>query len=186
MKMFLRLIPLLTVSFSITMVASAATNADRVTGTVEDISPIISSHIQKTPIRETVCHTEEVPVYRRVRQNNDGHTIGGVIIGGVLGSVIGNKVSDDKGAGAVGAVAGALLGHEVTRNRTSSREQIVSYRQRDVCEEITTLHEERIETIKGYKLSVLVDDEVIALESKRKYQIGDDIRVNRRITYSIR
>ena len=35
-----------------------------------------------------------------------------MIIGGLLGSAVGNKLSDSNGAGSAGAVAGALLGRE--------------------------------------------------------------------------
>ena len=35
-----------------------------------------------------------------------------MIIGGLIGSAIGNKMSDNDGAGAAGTVAGALIGRE--------------------------------------------------------------------------
>ena len=50
-----------------------------------------------------------------------------MIIGGPIGSAVGNKLSDNNGAGSAGAVAGALLGRERAKN--ANAEEIVGYRQ---------------------------------------------------------
>ena len=57
---------------------------------------------------------QDVPVYEK---KSGGDDIGGLIVGGLIGSAIGNKLSDSNGAGAAGAVAGALLGREASKNK---------------------------------------------------------------------
>ena len=86
--------------------ASAETRIETVLGTVTKSDPIRTSYIRKTPSDEKVCETQEVPVYGQASagSNNNNSDLGAMIIGGVIGSAIGNKTSDQDGAGAAGAV----------------------------------------------------------------------------------
>ncbi|MEC7172833.1 MAG: glycine zipper 2TM domain-containing protein, partial [Pseudomonadota bacterium] len=99
--------------------AGAETRIETVLGTVTKSDPIRTSYIRKTPSDEKVCETQEVPVYGQASagSNNENSDLGAMIIGGVIGSAIGNKTSDQDGAGAAGAVVGALLGREHAKKK---------------------------------------------------------------------
>ena len=71
----------------------------------------------------------------------------------MIGSAIGNKLSDANGGGAAGAVAGALLGAEAFKENAQKGE-IVGYRRQEVCEVQRVVLEETIERIDGYKIEV--------------------------------
>ncbi|MEC7441088.1 MAG: hypothetical protein VX802_09530, partial [Pseudomonadota bacterium] len=79
--------------------ASAETRIETVLGTVTKSDPIRTSYIRKTPSDEKVCETQEVPVYGQASagSNNNNSDLGAMIIGGVIGSAIGNKTSDQDG-----------------------------------------------------------------------------------------
>ena len=74
--------------------------------------------IRQTPITERVCEDRDVPVYGSNEQ--PANELGSMIIGGIIGSAIGNKFSDSEGAGAAGTVAGAILGKE-TANQANEK-----------------------------------------------------------------
>ena len=90
--------------------AMAETRVETVLGTVTQSDPIRSSYVRKTPKDERVCRTEDVPIYGESQSGQSD--LGAMIVGGLIGSAIGNKLSDNEGAGAAGTVAGAILGRE--------------------------------------------------------------------------
>ena len=102
----------------------------------------------------------------------------------MIGSAIGNKLSDSNGGGAAGAVAGALLGREATKNKGSK--EIVGYRREEVCQVNRVILEETIERIDGYRLEVEVDNRIITLESDREYEKGQRVEIGKRTTYSLK
>ena len=73
-----------------------------------------------------------------------------MILGGLIGSAVGNKLSDSNGAGSAGAVAGALLGRERAK-QTAKAGDIVGYRQQEICQTNRIVEEEVIEKIVGYR-----------------------------------
>ena len=66
--------------------------------------------VKVTPIKET--KTLKKPKYRTVcRENNySGQRTANMIIGGLVGSVIGNEIKNKHGAGTIGALFGTLIG----------------------------------------------------------------------------
>jgi len=157
------------------------TTVKTVIGYVNSVEVLTSTYIRKTPVEERVCEVEEVPIYAG-QEENDG--LGGLIIGGLIGSAVGNAASDKHGVGTIGAVTGALIGHDQAK-KNAKKGKIVGYKQQDVCNIRQVVREERIEEITGYRLSVNVDGETITLKSARSYNSGDSITIRKQTTYSI-
>ncbi|MAJ34830.1 MAG: hypothetical protein CBC12_03460, partial [Candidatus Puniceispirillum sp. TMED52] len=65
-------------------------------------------------------------------------------------------------------------------------QRIIGYRQENICENITTVRDERIETISGYRLNVTVEGKKITVDTPTPYNSGDMIVLTRKITYSLR
>ena len=82
------------------MPVAAETRIETVIGTVTSSDPIRTSYIRKTPSDEKVCETQQVPIYGQASASGGGENsdLGAMIIGGVIGSAIGNKTSDNDGA----------------------------------------------------------------------------------------
>ena len=165
--------------------AFAETRIETVIGTVSGADPIRTCYIRKTPKDERICQTQDVPVYGETAGNNESD-LGAMIIGGVIGSAIGNKTSDNEGAGAAGAVVGALLGREHAKKNQGGGQQIIGYRQREVCNIRTVMTEQTVEEITGYRVRIEVDGKIISLESKRPRNLGERVEINRKTTYSLR
>ena len=165
--------------------AFAETRIETVIGTVSGADPIRTSYIRKTPKDERICQTQDVPVYGETAGNNESD-LGAMIIGGVIGSAIGNKTSDNEGAGAAGAVVGALLGREHAKKNQGGGQQIIGYRQQEVCNIRTVMTEQTVEEITGYRLRIEVDGKIISLKSQRPRNLGERVEINRKTTYSLR
>lgn len=163
--------------------AAAETRVETVLGTVTKSDPIRSSYVRKTPKDERICRTEDVPIYGETKGGQSD--LGAMIVGGLIGSAIGNKLSDNEGAGAAGTVAGAILGREQAKNATGQRE-IVGYRQQDVCETRTIMTEQTVQEITGYRNTIEIDNKIIMLESARPLAPNERIEINRQVTYSLR
>ena len=169
--------------------ASAETRIETVLGTVTKSDPIRTSYIRKTPSDEKVCETREVPVYGQASagSNNNNSDLGAMIIGGVIGSAIGNKTSDQDGAGAAGAVVGALLGREHAKKKNQQGgQQIVGYRQQEVCNIRKVMIEETIEEVTGYRTRIEVDNRIITVETQNPLAVNERVEISRKTTYTLR
>ena len=161
--------------------AAAETRIETVVGTVVDTITLTSTYIRKTPTDQRNCLTEDVPIYAESEGNSE---LGSMIIGGLIGSAVGNKFSDNNGAGAAGTVAGAILGREHAKNQKNSR--IVGYKQQESCTVKTVMLEENVSEITGYRNHIELDGKIIKLESKSPLAVGSRVEVVRRISYSLR
>lgn len=161
--------------------AAAETRVETVVGTVVDTITLTSTYIRKTPTDQRNCRTEDVPIYAESEGNSE---LGSMIIGGLIGSAVGNKFSDNDGAGAAGTVAGAILGREHAKNQKNSR--IVGYKQQESCTVTTVMLEENVSEITGYRNHIELDGKIIKLESKNPLAVGSRVEVVRRISYSLR
>lgn len=173
-----------TMGVGVVPAAIAETRTETVLGTVSGADPIRTSYIRKTPTDERVCQTQDVPVYGETAGNGESD-LGAMIIGGVIGSAIGNKTSDNDGAGAAGAVVGALLGREHAK-KNQGGQKVIGYRQQEVCNIRTVMMEQTVEEITGYRLRIEVDGKIISLESQNPRATGERVEINRRTTYSLR
>ncbi len=161
--------------------ALAETRVETVIGTVTQSDPIRSSYVQKTPKDERVCRTEDVPIYGEASGQSD---LGAMIVGGLIGSAVGNKLSNNEGAGAAGTVAGAILGREHAKNNQKGK--IIGYKQQDICETRTIMTERTIQEITGYRLTVEVDNKIVTLESAAPIGINQRVEISRQTNYSLR
>ena len=168
--------------------ASAETRIETVLGTVTKSEPIRTSYILKTPSDEKVCETQEVPVYGQASagSNNNHSDLGAMIIGGVIGSAIGNKTSDQDGAGAAGAVVGALLGREHAKKNQQGGQQIVGYRQQEVCNIRKVMIEETIEEVTGYRPRIEGDKRIITVDTQNPLAVNERVEISRKTTYTLR
>jgi uncharacterized protein YcfJ len=154
------------------------------TGTVNNVEILTSTYIRKTPVSERVCKIEDVPIYGQNQNSGKDTELGSMIIGGLIGSAVGNQLTDADGAGTFGAVTGAILGREHNKNKQKSS-NIVGYRQEEVCTIEKSTREERVEEVTGYRLTIDVNDEVVTLKSSQRYDVGDLINIRTRTTYSL-
>jgi uncharacterized protein YcfJ len=151
------------------------------TGTVNNVEILTSTYIRKTPVSERVCKIEDVPIYGQNQNSGEDTELGSMIIGGLIGSAVGNQLTDADGAGTFGAVTGAILGREHNKNKQKSS-NIVGYRQEEVCTIEKSTREERVEEVTGYRLTIDVNDEVVTLKSSQRYDVGDLINIRTRTT----
>ena len=171
------------------MPVAAETRIETVLGTVTSSDPIRSSYIRKTPSDEKVCETQQVPIYGQASASGGGENsdLGAMIIGGVIGSAIGNKTSDSDGAGAAGAVVGAILGREhAKKNNQKQTQQIVGYRDQQVCNVRTVMIEETIQEITGYRHRIEVDNKIITIETSTPLGANERVEISRTTTYALR
>ena len=170
------------------MPVAAETRIETVFGTVTSSDPIHTSYIRKTPSDEKVCETQQVPIYGQASASGGGENsdLGAMIIGGVIGSAIGNKASDNDGAGAAGAVVGAILGREhAKKKKQQPSQQIVRYRDQQVCNVRTVMIEESIQEITGYRNRIEVDNKIITIETDTPFGANDRVEISRTTTYSL-
>ena len=170
------------------MPVAAETRIETVLGTVTSSDPIRSSYIRKTPSDEKVCETQQVPIYGQASASSGGENsdLGAMIIGGVIGSAIGNKTSDSDGAGAAGAVVGAILGREHAKKNKQQTQQIVGYRDQQVCNVRTVMIEETIQEITGYRHRIEVDNKIITIETSTPLGANERVEISRTTTYALR
>ena len=161
--------------------AAAETRIETVVGTVVDTITLTSTYIRKTPTDQRSCRTEDVPIYAESEGNSE---LGSMIIGGLIGSAVGNKLSDNDGAGAAGTFAGAILGRKHAKEQKNNR--IVGYKQQESCTVTTVVMEENINEINGYRNHIELDGKIIKLESKSPLAVGSRIEVVRQTSYSLR
>ena len=162
--------------------ATAETRVETVVGTVIDTITLTSTYVRKTPSDQRTCRTDDVPIY--AQQEGDTE-LGSMIIGGLIGSAVGNKFSNNDGAGAAGTVAGALIGREHSKNKQKNN-RIVGYKQQETCSIKTVMLEENVSEITGYRNHIEVADKIIKLESKSPLTVGSRVEVVRRTSYSLR
>jgi hypothetical protein len=168
------------------LAATAETRVETVIGTVTRTDPIMASYIRKTPSDQRICETQDVPVYAEAGAANNDSDLGAMIIGGVLGSAIGNKASDNEGAGAAGAVVGAILGREHAKKNKSGGQRVIGYRQQEVCNIRKVMIEETVEEVTGYRHRIEVDSRIITIESNTPLADGERIEITRKTSYSLR
>ena len=169
-------------SLLVTGSAAAETRVETIVGTVVDTNTLTSTYVRKTPSDKRICRTEDVPIYAQQEGQSE---LGSMIIGGLIGSAVGNKFSNNDGAGAAGTVAGALIGREHSKNKQKNS-RIVGYKQQETCSVTTVMLEENVSEITGYRNHIELDGKIVKLESKSPRIVGSRVEVVKRTTYSLR
>ena len=123
--------------------------------------------IHVTPINEQI--TYQKPRYKKVchKNNNYDQKAANMIIGGIVGSVIGNNISGKDGAGTIGAVFGSLIGADYANNS-----QILN------CHEEMFYTTEIQNTISYYRIKIRTKNGFKLIKSFHSYNIHDVIRLN--------
>ena len=163
--------------------ASAEKRIETAIGTVTQSDALTTSYIRETPTDQRTCRNENVPIYGKAEEQSSD--LGAMIIGGLIGSAVGNKMSDNEGAGAAGTVAGALLGREHAKKKQAGQ-KIVGYNQQEVCSVQTVMIKENIEKVTGYRHQIEVDGRIITLETSSPLATGSRVEIRKSITYSLR
>lgn len=162
--------------------ALSETRIETVLGTVTKVDTLTSTYTVKTPKDERICEIRDVPIYSEGQKSDE---LGSMIIGGLLGSAVGNKLSDNNGAGAAGAVAGALLGRSQA-NKNAKSSEIVGYRQQESCETKRVILEEVRSKITGYRVQVEADGRILNLETSSPLGLNDRVELRKQVSYSLR
>ena len=180
MKHMLLLLPALALTMTM-QPAFAETRVETVLGTVTSVTPLTTNIVRETPRTECVCTEEKIPVYSK--NGGEDSELGGLIIGGLIGSAIGNKLTDQDGGGAAGAVAGALLGREQSKKNKGN---IVGYEQQTVCSDKQILVSETVQRVTGYRLKIEADDRILQIEVPDNRQVGERVELRKQVSYSLR
>ena len=162
--------------------ALSETRIETVLGTVTKVDTLTSTYTVKTPKDERICEIRDVPIYSEGQKSDE---LGSMIIGGLLGSAVGNKLSDNNGAGAAGAVAGALLGRSQA-NKNAKSGEIIGYRQQESCETKRVILEEVRSKITGYRVQVEADGRILNLETSSPLGLNDRVELRKQVSYSLR
>ena len=145
---------LITTNATITF-ASSLRNDDW--GVVIKVKPISHTSTYNKPRYKKVCH----------HNNNSSQRTANMIIGGLIGSVVGNQISNKDGAGTIGAVFGSLIGADQTKYPTTSN-----------CYEEKFYTTESYNTFSHYKIKVRTRNGYRVINSPHSYNIHDIIPLN--------
>ena len=130
------------------------------TGYVTAVETIWTQRAIHEPLTTTSCHTS--------RSHSGFHgNVSDVVIGGLIGSAIGNKLSDKHGAGSLGALFGAVTAMDSSSDKRRVCHDQISYR---------TTNEHIVD---HYLVHVRADGRNLTFPSDRPY------RVNQRISLSV-
>ena len=153
------------------------TNFYQVTGSVSSIEVLKTYTTQKVPRDEKRCSIQRVPVSEEANKFGADN-----FIGALIGGAIGNRLGE--GGGKSGSTAiGALIGSEIVRNEKAEANQ--NFVEKEVCRIQKVIHTETTEQVRGYRLNIDVDGEIISLNSNRSYSPGDLITLTKKISYSL-
>jgi uncharacterized protein YcfJ len=122
---------------------------------VTNVHPVYETRLKNRFIAETQCRDIGTTGQKRI---ND------LVVGSLIGSVIGNKISDTPGFGTLGALAGWSL--------TESR----SYSDQD-CNTVWRPQKYKTRVLSHYAISLTHLGRVVRLRSQHQYNIGDHVRL---------
>lgn len=140
--------------------ADAQTIKHTRTGYVTAIETVWKQRVIHEPVTTTSCHTS--------RTHSGSHAnLGDIAIGGLIGSAIGNKLSDEHGAGSLGALFGAAAAMDRSTDK------------RRVCHDQTSYRKTTEDVADHYLVHVRADGRDLTFRSDRRY------RVNQRVSLSV-
>ena len=149
MRKILLLAIIFTTGFGTNVMAHKRNNV----GHVIDVRPVYESRVEYRQVAKTECDTEYKLNKRHVHD---------VVLGSLIGSVVGNEISDAPGFGALGAIVG--IGVANSRHRHSER-----------CR--TVWHPKRYTTrlLSHYEVSIVHRGRTMSMRSEHPYRIGEHI-----------
>ncbi len=126
-------------------------------GVVISVKPITFTTNISKPYTRVMCKNN--------RTNNNNFA--DIAFGGLIGSVIGNKLSDQHGAGTIGAIVGSML--TLDKNKTN---------QIQTCYDKTYYENQKITKFSHYNIKVRTENKIINLKTTVPYNIHDVIYFN--------
>ena len=150
-----KILLLFTIIFTVlSSVAFSANQYSENWGVVVKVTPITETNTFKKPRYKTICS----------ENNYSSQRTANMIIGGLVGSVIGNEISNKHGAGTIGALFGTLVGAE------QSNYPITSH-----CHQETYYITETERFISHYKIKVRTKNGYKIIRSQERYNVHDII-----------
>ena len=140
--------------------AGAQTINETRTGYVTAVETVWTQRIINEPVTTTSCQTNQA-------RSGFRRNMGDVVIGGLVGSAIGNKLSDRHGAGSLGALFGAVT----AMDRSSDK--------RSVCHDQTSYRKTTEDIADHYLVHVRTEGRILTFRSNHRY------RVNQRVSLSV-
>jgi len=127
-------------------------------GVVLSVTPISITSKVSQPYSKVVCRNENP-----IRSSN----FADIAVGGLIGSVIGNQISDKHGAGTVGALIGSFLTIDNSK----------SYNQQN-CFDQTFYTNKTITRFSHYNIKVRTKKRILNIQSSTPYNLHDVIYFN--------
>ena len=127
-------------------------------GVVMSVTPVTVISNYSEPYTKVYCKKS----YRKQATNFTD-----IAVGGLIGSVIGNTLSDRNGAGSVGALFGSMLAVN-NPNRSLS----------ETCYEKTYYSNKKISKFSHYNIQVRTKRRIINIQSTTPYNVHDVIYLN--------
>ena len=127
-------------------------------GVVIGVNPVNVTSNYSEPYTRVVC--------KKSRHRNPNN-FANMAVGGLIGSVVGNKLSDVHGAGTIGALFGSMLAIDNSSNYTS-----------ETCQEKTFYRNKRVNHFSHYNLRVRTKRGIINIQSSTPYSVHDIIYLN--------
>ena len=124
-------------------------------GVVIDITPVSITTNYSEPNRRLVC---------RKSHNYNSANFADIAVGGLIGSVIGNKISDAHGAGTIGALFGSMIALDNPKRQVS-----------ETCYEKTIYSQRKITKFSHYDVKVRTKTKIINIQSSTPYNVHDVI-----------
>jgi len=126
-------------------------------GIVLEVTPVNITEIVSKPYIRKTCN--EV-------NTNYLNNFSDIAIGGLIGSVIGNKISNNHGSGTIGAVFGSLIAASNSNNIAQD------------CYEQTYYLNQNIQQFSHYNIKVRTKRRILNIQSSTHYNIHDVIYLN--------
>jgi uncharacterized protein YcfJ len=136
------------------------------TGYVTGVETVWTQRIVQEPVTTRSCET--VRSHSRLQGN-----VGDMVVGGLVGSAIGNKLSDNHGAGSLGALFGAMA----AMDRTSGT--------RKVCRDRTTYHHTTEQVADHYVIHVRSGGRNLSFRSNHRYRVNQSVRLSVSSNYGL-
>ena len=134
---------------------SIATDFGSKWGVVIDVTPISITTNYSEPDRRLICNKSH---------NYNSANFADIAVGGLIGSVIGNKLSDVPGAGTIGALFGSIIALDDPKRQIS-----------ETCHEKTIYSHKKITKFSHYDVKVRTKRKIINIQSSTPYNIHDVI-----------
>ena len=146
--------------------ASAQVIDETLSGYVTAVETVWTQRIVHEPVTTTSCHTTSS--YADANGN-----LGNMVIGGLVGSAIGNKLSDNHGAGSLGALFGAVAAMDKEP------------RQRRVCRDETSYRQSTENVADHYVVHVRADGRDLTFRSNHRFRVNQRVRLSVSSNYGL-